>query len=260
MATGSDHTRLIVLRGNSGSGKSSVAAALRAAYGRGLAWVSQDLLRRNILREWDRPGAVNIGLIDLTARYCLDSAYHVVMDGIFCADRYEPMLARLRDDHRGLSRFYYFDISLDETLRRHATRPQAADFGPAEMTEWYQPRNLLSSVAEEVVGESSTLQQTTDRILSQTRLLAAPAVPPLRRGPAHPATAHPATAGQASRDPATAAPAAATTAIPTTARPAIAGPGAAATPDTAGQTTADPAADAAPATAGPAAGAAPASA
>jgi predicted kinase len=181
MAAGSPDTRLIVLRGNSGSGKSSVAAALGAAYGRGLAWVSQDLIRRNILREHDRPGAVNVGLIDTVARHCLDAGYHVIMDGIFYAGHYEPMLAGLRADHRGQSRFYYFDISLAETLRRHATRPQAAEFGPAEMTGWYRARDLLGSVPEQVIGESATLDQATGLILAQTRLLEAPAVAPLPR-------------------------------------------------------------------------------
>jgi hypothetical protein len=37
--------------------------------GRGLALVGQDNLRRTVLRERDRPGAANIGLIELTARY-----------------------------------------------------------------------------------------------------------------------------------------------------------------------------------------------
>jgi predicted kinase len=40
MSVGSGRTRLIVLRGNSGSGKSTVARALCDAYGRGAAWVS----------------------------------------------------------------------------------------------------------------------------------------------------------------------------------------------------------------------------
>jgi uridine kinase len=62
-------TRLIVLRGNSGSGKSSVAKALRDAYGRGVAVVSQDTIRRTILRDRDRPLAANIGLIDQVTRY-----------------------------------------------------------------------------------------------------------------------------------------------------------------------------------------------
>jgi predicted kinase len=61
--------RLIVIRGNSGAGKSTVAKALREVCGRGVAWVSQDLIRRIILKEKDQPGAANIGLIDQVARY-----------------------------------------------------------------------------------------------------------------------------------------------------------------------------------------------
>jgi ABC-type glutathione transport system ATPase component len=37
MLCGSGQTRLIVVRGNSGSGKSSVAKAIRSAYGDGIA-------------------------------------------------------------------------------------------------------------------------------------------------------------------------------------------------------------------------------
>src|SRR5260370_42527864 len=59
-------TRLIVLRGNSGSGKSAVAAAIRARYGRGIALLGQDNLRRIVLREKDVPARANIGLIGLT--------------------------------------------------------------------------------------------------------------------------------------------------------------------------------------------------
>jgi predicted ATPase len=72
MTVGSEQTMLIVLRGNSGSGKTTVSHALRDAFGRGLAWVSQDLISRIILKEKDVPGGVNIGLIDQVARYCLD--------------------------------------------------------------------------------------------------------------------------------------------------------------------------------------------
>ncbi len=170
MTVGSDRTRLIVLRGNSGSGKSSVAMALREAHGRGLAWVSQDLIRRIILREKDRPGGVNVGLIDHVARYSLDHGYHAVLDGIFYADRYEQMLDGLRRDHLGRSCFYYLDVSWEETVRRHATRPQAADFGVDDMRDWYRPRDLLTAVREQVIPETSTLQETTSLILAQARL------------------------------------------------------------------------------------------
>lgn len=71
MRAGTTETRLIVLRGNSASGKSTVAAGIRERFGRGLALVGQDNLRRVVLRERDRPDAVNIGLIDTVARYAL---------------------------------------------------------------------------------------------------------------------------------------------------------------------------------------------
>jgi chloramphenicol 3-O-phosphotransferase len=74
---GTEETRLIVLRGNSASRKSSVAAGIRDRFGRGLALVGQDNLRRVVLRERDRPGAANIGLIDTVARHALDAGYHV---------------------------------------------------------------------------------------------------------------------------------------------------------------------------------------
>jgi uridine kinase len=52
-------TKLILVRGNSGSGKSTIAAGIRAVYGRGIAIVGQDNLRREVLRERDRAGAAN---------------------------------------------------------------------------------------------------------------------------------------------------------------------------------------------------------
>jgi predicted kinase len=170
VALGSQDTRLIVLRGNSGSGKSTVARVLRETCGRGMAWVAQDLIRRTILWEKDRPGGINIGLIDQIARYSLDHGYHVVLDGILYADRYEPMLHGLGRDHRGRSGFYYLDVSIEETIRRHATRPQATEFGIGELRDWYRPRDLLGTVRERVIPETSTLPQTVAFILADARL------------------------------------------------------------------------------------------
>jgi energy-coupling factor transporter ATP-binding protein EcfA2 len=182
MRCGSEQTRLIVVRGNSGSGKSAVARALRSAYGHGIAWVSQDLIRRTILKEKDRPGGANIGLIDQVTRYSLDHDYHVILDGILVSDRYEPMLAGLRRDHAGRSFFYYLDASLAETLRRHDTRPQAGEFTYADMRSWYRPMDLLTGLAERVISETSTLQQTTALILAETGLLSQHAADMLATG------------------------------------------------------------------------------
>ncbi|MFF4685117.1 AAA family ATPase [Streptomyces sp. NPDC001307] len=174
MGVGSEQTRLVVLRGNSASGKSSVAAGIRDRFGRGLALVSQDNLRRIVLRERDRPGAANIGLIDTVARYALDAGYHVVVEGILYADRYGDMLARLRADHRGPTHGYYLDVPFDETLARHATKPIAGQVSEADLRDWYRQGDLLPGGAETVIGSDSSLPETVERIMHDTGLAALP--------------------------------------------------------------------------------------
>ncbi|MFJ5264855.1 AAA family ATPase [Streptomyces sp. NPDC088387] len=172
---GNRETRLVVLRGNSASGKSSVAAGLREEFGRGLALVGQDNLRRTVLRERDRPGAANIGLVDLTARYALDAGYHVVIEGILYADHYGAVLTRLRADHRGPTHGYYLDVPFEETLLRHATKPIAEDVDETRLREWYRPRDLLPDGSETVIDAGSALHETVDRIMCDTGLAHVPA-------------------------------------------------------------------------------------
>ncbi|MEV4649362.1 AAA family ATPase [Saccharopolyspora sp. NPDC049357] len=164
MRTGDDGTRLVVLRGPSGSGKSSAARELRRRVGRGVALVEQDYLRRILLREHDRPGGANIELISNTARFALDRGFHVILEGIMPAARYGAMLRSLHDDHAGRSFFYYFDISWSETLRRHATRPKSAEFGATEMSEWFGQAGRLELIEERTVSESLSLDEIVRRL------------------------------------------------------------------------------------------------
>ncbi|MFE6905834.1 AAA family ATPase [Streptomyces erythrochromogenes] len=176
-APGNGGTRLVVVRGNSASGKSSVAAGIRDRFGRGLALVGQDNLRRTVLRERDVPGGANIGLIDAVARYALDAGYHVVVEGILYADRYGDMLAGLLRDHRGVSRCYYLDIPIEETLTRHSSKADPdylARVTELELRSWYRERDLLPGGVETVVGADSTLAETIDRVMRDTGLAGLP--------------------------------------------------------------------------------------
>jgi adenylate kinase family enzyme len=156
--TGTPGTRLIVIRGNSGSGKSTIAPRLQRRHGGGCAVVDQDHLRRKVVRERDRPGAIAPALIAQTVRFALDHQYHVVLEGILFADRYAGMIRALCRAHCGTTRLFYLDVSLDETLRRHTTRPQAAEFTPENMRSWYSERDLLGFGDEHVIGEASGLE------------------------------------------------------------------------------------------------------
>lgn len=163
-ATPRVHPQLIVLRGNSGAGKSTVARELRAELGRGVAIVDQDTIRRKVLRERDVERGVNIGLIEHIVRYTLASDYVVIMEGILHASRYGEMLRRLHRDIGGA--WYFLQVSWEESLRRHQTRPQRAEFTPEQMREF--PRaDLLDGVDERLVPEYSTAADTVHRILAE---------------------------------------------------------------------------------------------
>lgn len=163
--TGSSETCLIVLRGNSASGKSTVARSLREAMGYGTAWIEQDHIRRVLLREPDKPNGANIGLIDQTARYALDHGYTVILEGILDASRYGDMLRRLAADHLGPTLAYYFDVDFDETVRRHRSRPQSQEFGPQDMAGWYSPLDLVDGLDETRLTKTATAADVIQRIL-----------------------------------------------------------------------------------------------
>jgi predicted ABC-type ATPase len=88
---------LVVIRGNSGSGKTTAAHEVRRRYGRGCALVEQDYLRRIVLREHDESEMEPVAprFIADTVRGLLGSGYHVVLEGILHTERYAAPLTRL---------------------------------------------------------------------------------------------------------------------------------------------------------------------
>ena len=165
-------SKLIVIRGNSGSGKTSVAREVRTRYGRGCALIEQDYFRRIVLREHDSAASTGIApeFIATAARCALDGGYHVVLEGILPSLRYAPMIRDLVATHHGESHVFYLDVSYDETVRRHATRPIASEVTPEQMLGWYESDDVLGIPGEHVIAESSTFEETVTYILDASRL------------------------------------------------------------------------------------------
>lgn len=176
--TGTEDTRLVVLRGPSGAGKSTTARRLRDHLGRTVALVEQDYLRRIVLKELDLPGGGAPDLISLVARYALDLGLDVIVEGILGAAHHAPMLERLAADHAGRSTFYRFDVSWAETVRRHETRPQSHEFTIDDMRGWWHGADPLPFVEERVVPETASLEETVARILSEVFPEITPTSPP----------------------------------------------------------------------------------
>lgn len=131
---GSPSSLLIIVRGPSGSGKSSVANAVRQCHGRGMAVLGQDVMRRTLLWEKkDLPGGLAPEFIAHSAGFLLNAGWPVVVEGILAADRYRSALRELITAHLGRSLVYFLAVELAETFARHATRPEASQFSTSEM-------------------------------------------------------------------------------------------------------------------------------
>lgn len=166
---GTPETRLAIVRGPSGSGKSTIARTLRRELGRGTALVEQDHVRRTLLWESDTPGALNIDLIDTIARHSLTAGRDVIVEGILAESRYGDMLRALVDDHLGTTICAYLDVPFDETVRRHATRPQAAQFTAHEMAGWWQADDHLGVAGEIVIAHHHAADDVVARLLRALR-------------------------------------------------------------------------------------------
>ncbi|GAB2606715.1 hypothetical protein Aab01nite_01880 [Paractinoplanes abujensis] len=164
---------LVVIRGNSGSGKTTTAREVRRRYGRGCALIEQDYVRRTMLREHDS-GAVDAvapGFLVGIARAALGSGYHVVLEGILHSRRYGEELRRLVDDYDG--RVFHLEVSFDETVRRHRRRAEPIPVTAEQMREWYDPHDLLRVRGERVLPDSMGFEQVVTTVLHDSGLAAA---------------------------------------------------------------------------------------
>lgn len=118
----------------------------------------------------DEPSNPAIGLIDLTARYALDHGYHVVVEGIMGSASHGEMLASLLSDHAGRSACFYYDLDFDETVRRHASKTQAGEYGAELMREWYRERDLVPALHETILGAEVSLDSAVSMMMNAVGL------------------------------------------------------------------------------------------
>lgn len=126
-------SRLIMLRGNSGSGKTTVAKALQEKFGRNTMRISQDVVRREMLKVTDGPDAKALPLLQELLRYGAAHSPVVILEGILNAEWYAPLFQTAKETFGDHIHAYYYDLPFVETLKRHQTKPNRHAFGEAAM-------------------------------------------------------------------------------------------------------------------------------
>ncbi len=155
-------SRLVIIRGNSGSGKTLTAKRvqeiLQPHYATGIGGVmlvSQDVIRRDVLRTKDISNNPSIQMIKDIAIYGQSIGYDVIIEGILVNKRYGNMLRELSGVFDRTS-VYYLDISLEETFRRHQTKPNSHEFGEDLMRELYVEKDILGVDREKLFTDKDS--------------------------------------------------------------------------------------------------------
>jgi predicted kinase len=166
--------RLIVIRGPSGSGKSTVARHLFERAARRVCLIEQDHYRF-IFRPaggGSLPNAATIHrMIEHNVMAALDDGYDVILEGILSVRSYGSVVDRLFTAGVSENFLYSFDVSIEETLRRHRTRATLdLGFSEDDMRGWYPHALLGGHPLERVIPESASLKDIVSRITDDTLL------------------------------------------------------------------------------------------
>lgn len=151
--------KLIILRGNSGSGKTTTAKALQKKFGHGTMLISQDVVRREMLFVKDGPDTEAIKLLNELVLYGKKHCNIVILEGILNSRWYRKLFENLHNEFGNQIFAYYFNIPFEETLNRHKQKPNAHEFGEKEMKKWWNEKDLIGFIPEVYIHKDLSLNE-----------------------------------------------------------------------------------------------------
>lgn len=127
--------KLIIFRGNSGSGKTTIAKELQNRFGNNTMLISQDVIRRDMLKVKDGERTTALQLMKELL--------------IYGTEVYA----------------YYFDLSFEETLKRHQTKLNCHEFGEEAMKRWWREKDFSDVLNEVIITAEKNIESIVREIV-----------------------------------------------------------------------------------------------
>lgn len=135
-------TIFILIRGNSGSGKTVLADNLQKYLGYDNCFLPhQDVIRRDILHANDRRGTPAISLIKELVEYGSKHYQVIILEGILRKDVYGEMLENLLKLFGHNAFVYYLDVPFSLTVEHNQTKD--SPFPIASLKKWWRANDYL---------------------------------------------------------------------------------------------------------------------
>lgn len=121
------------------------------------------MVRLQILNAKD---AEALPLIMQLLKYGRQNSDITILEGILSAEVYMPLFElAVKEYGKDIFAFYY-DLPFEETLQRHATKPNRADFGEQDMRRWWKEKDFIDIIPEKVINKDLSVSDTVDMIYS----------------------------------------------------------------------------------------------
>lgn len=155
--------KVIMIRGNSGSGKTTIAKHLQREFGQDTMMLSQDTIRGQIvLDKTGRDRLVVEAMISLI-EFAYKNELTVIVEGVMNSEYYTPLFNRIKDLYKTRICAYYFDLTREETFKRHQNSDKSTMFGEAEMRIWWK-EDYLSDIPEKMIDETMSVEDIAEMI------------------------------------------------------------------------------------------------
>lgn len=163
-------SKLIILRGNSGSGKTTIAKELQKHFGRNTMLISQDVIRRDMLWVKDGESTEAIPLMKELLAYGIEHSDIVILEGIMYADWYKSLFELAMRLYGTEVYAYYFDLPFEETLKRHQTKPNCNEFGEEAMRRWWREKDFSDVLRERIITSEKEIPDIVTEICRDINL------------------------------------------------------------------------------------------
>lgn len=157
--------KLILLRGNSGSGKTTTARRLQETFGSNTMLISHDMIRRDMLHTAGQEGVRrSLPLMTALLQYGHQHSEITILEGILSTKHYQELFETAASLFGDEIYAYYYDLPFEETVRRHRTRPSRDEFGEEELRSWWLEKDFLPMIAETILTQADQPDETVERI------------------------------------------------------------------------------------------------
>lgn len=161
-------SKLIIIRGNSGSGKTTIAKLLQQKFGHNTMLISQDVVRRDMLKVKDGMDTKALPLMKDLLIYGHNNCDIVILEGILYSDWYKPLFKVALEVFNNNIFAYYYDLDFEETLERHQTKSNKNEFGEEAMRNWWRDKDYISIIPEKILTKGFDIKTTVEMIFLDT--------------------------------------------------------------------------------------------